>query len=230
MSNPWFNPVLNFFVLSILIPFLTGIFRWKHIDPRFHVFIIYLGLGSAMEVLNMVLYHTNHYTRTTHHLSFIIYTSLEAILLVQWLLRLDFIDKIRIKKVLYCLVLAAMVTIIVDYLLLGYDTYRLHLMSFLFQGILIFFTIQLLVNIPRHADLYPFRRSLNLILIPLLISEVVYVFILLFSFITPLLPKLFGIVSYTRYVFITLNFIGYLSYTMAFLWAPNRIKFLSTSH
>lgn len=230
MSNPWFNPILNFFSLSILIPFLIGIFCWKKIDPRFHVFIIYLGLGSAMEILSDILYHTNHYTRTTHHLSFIIYSLLEAFLLVQWLLRFGFAEKIQIKRIFNRLMIACLVTMLADYLLFGYNTYRLHLMDFLYSGVLIFFTIQLLVNIPRHAQLITFRRSLNLILIPLLVYEVVYMFIVLFSFLTPILIEINGIVTYTRYVFITLNFLGYLSYTLAFLWAPKRTKFLYTSH
>jgi hypothetical protein len=103
-------------------------------------------------------------------------------------------------------------------------------MHFLFTGVIIFLIIQLLVNMPRHAELIPFCRSLNWILIPLLISEIVFVFIVLFSFITPIHHELQGIVSIIRVGFVLLNFIGYLSYSLALIWAPKRITFLSTSY
>jgi hypothetical protein len=230
MSNLLSYPIHSFLILSIFIPFLTGIFCWKRIDPRFHAFIIYLGIGCVMEVSGEVLLLTNHYTRTSHRISNIIYLWLDAILLVNWLLRFGFTEKTRISKIQFGLILAGLMTMLLDYLLFGYDTYRLYLMHFLFTGVIIFLIIQLLVNMPRHAELIPFRRSLNWILIPLLISEIVFVFIVLFSFVTPIHHELQGIVSNIRIGFVLLNFFGYLSYSLALIWAPKRITFLSTSY
>jgi hypothetical protein len=226
MSNPWYDPIHNFFVFSIFIPFLTGLFCWKRIDSRFHVFIIYLGIGCVMEVLSTVLYHTNHYTRYTHHISVITFAYLEVMLVSRFFL--SFTDQSIINKFQYYLTLTTIAVLILDYKLFGYHTYRRYLIDFFFGIILIFLSLRLLVNAPRFAELRPMQKSLKLITLPMLLYVVGFLFIVLLCFIEPVLKLKKGDIGYSRSIFVIFNFLGYILYSLALIWTPKRITFLPT--
>jgi hypothetical protein len=224
MSNPWYDPIHNFFVFSIFIPFLTGLFCWKRIDTRFHVFIIYLGVGCAMELLSTVLYHTNLYTRTTHHISNIMYMFLEIMLLSRFIL--SFSNQSNINKLQLYFALAAFAVYLLDFQIFGYNTYRRYLMDFLCEILMIFLTLQLLVKAPRFTELKSLQISLKLISIPMLLYFIGFLFIVLLCFIAPILELRQGYIGYSRSIFVIFNFLGYISYSLALIWAPKRITFL----
>lgn len=224
MLNPWYDPIHNFFVFSIFIPFLIGLFCWKRIDSRFHVFIIYLGIGCVMELLSTVLYHTNHYTRYTHHISAITFAYLEAMLVSRFIL--SFNDQSKINKFQYYLTLTTIAVLLLDYQLFGYHTYRRYLTDFLFLIVLIFLNLRLLVNTPRFAELRPMKNSIKLITIPMLLYFIGFLFIVLLCFVEPILELKKGFIAYSRYIYAIFNFLGYISYSLALIWAPKRITFL----
>lgn len=206
------SPLIIIVNLSILIPILFWMFRIRDIENVYHVFAICLIFGAINEILHLFFLRT--------YVS-IILSSIYHFIESQCILYI-FSSWIGLKKIfrrlLHFLFFIIPATEFVYILNTGnYDIFWIYVLSII---ILVILGIKILTS-----ENFKINISQKLIIIPVIVYFIYYSILdilmaLLFNKQTqPLFINLYYIIN-------VINFLSYISYSLAFLWAPKKEKYL----
>ncbi len=198
--------------LSILIPILFWVYRFKDIDKIYHIFGIYLISGLITEILLMVFGEKYIVLLTSSIFHFF---ESQCILYV-------FLSWIGLKnnfRKIYHLLFFILVSIEFIYLFntASYNVFRIYIL------ITIILVILGIKNL--SSENLKINISQKLIIIPVIVYFIYYSILdilmtLLYSKGTkPIFINLYSIIN-------LINFLSYISYSLAFLWAPKKEKYL----
>ncbi len=205
-----------FLNLSIIIPVTAGIFVFKSIKQEYRYFIASLIAGAFNEYIAEFSKQENF-----------IVSSIYSVLNTQLILLLYFIwdtEKVANAKKIFIHALIFILILIDQY----YDYLSIYHIKWAYVASIIgisFYGIRLLTQGQNNLISPKASLSRKLIIIPYLVFSVYY------AAINILMHYLYN--DATRAVFKDLynvirwiNFISYISYTLALLWAPKKEKFL----
>ena len=210
-------PILGIFLnLSIIIPAIAGIYVFKSIAKAYRYFIISICAGALHE-----------YNAEFQFTSSILFLSLYSFINTQFILLLYFnwdAEKIApIKKgMIHALVF---VLVAIDQYFEFHSAYHIQWAMITSMIGISLYGIRLLTQSQNNFLNNREGLSRKLIIIPYLVFSVYYATInilmhFLFSKDTqPLFMNLYNVIRW-------INFISYISYTLALLWAPKKEKFL----
>lgn len=205
-----------FFNLSIIIPALVGIYVFRSIKKEYRYFILTIFAGTLLE-----------YIAEFNVFNYFLFDTIYSILCTQLVLLLYFkwdTEKVAdYKKIItHCLVF---VLVLIDQYYDYLSTYHIKWALISCMVGISFYGIRLLTQ--GQNNLISTKESLSrkLIIIPYMVFSVYY------AAINILMYYLYN--ADTRLIFLDLynvirwiNFLSYISYTLALLWAPKKEKFL----
>jgi len=206
------SPLIIITSLSILIPILFWIYRVRDIENIYHVFAFCLITGFINEILHF-------FFRTTY--TSILITSIYHFIESQCFLYV-FLSWIKlnknVKKILHLLFF---ILISIEFVyILNTGKYNLFWIYVLPMNILVILGFKILISQNNRITI-----SQKLIIIPII------VFSLYYTILDILMSLLYN--KQTQPLFIDLhsilhpiNFLSYISYSLAFLWAPKKEKYL----
>jgi len=204
------------FNLSIIIPALTGIYVFKSVGKEYRYFIISIIAGTIEE------YHSEFIA-----IDFYIFDALYAVLSTQLTLLIYFSwdTKKYDRNKKYIIQAVILILVLIDQY---YDYLSMYHIKWGYIGTNIciaLYGIRLLTQGQNNLIGYKANLSRKLIIIPFLVFSVYYAAInilmyFLFSKETqPLFMNLYNVIRW-------INFLSYISYTLALLWAPKKEQFL----
>jgi hypothetical protein len=204
------------FNLSIIIPALVGIYVFSSVKKEYRYFIVTIIAGTL-----------NEYNAEFNIVPNFIFNALHTILYVQFFLLLYFkwdLEKIaKAKKIV--LHASIFILLIIDEYYDYLSIYHIKWASIACEIGISFYGIRLLSQIQNNLINEKEKYARRLIIIPYLVFSTYY------AAINILMYYLFD--KSTRAIFEDLynvirwiNFLSYISYTLALLWAPKKEKFL----
>ncbi len=205
-----------FFNLSIIIPALAGIYVFKSIGKEYRYFIVSIIAGTIEE------YHSEFLA-----IDFYIFDALYAVLSTQLtlLIYLSWDTKKYDRNKKYIIQAVILILVLIDQY---YDYLSMYHIKWGYIGTNIciaLYGIRLLTQGQNNLIGYKANLSRKLIIIPFLVFSVYYAAInilmyFLFNKATqPLFMNLYNVIRW-------INFLSYISYTLALLWAPKKERFL----
>ncbi len=216
-----FDLITDILDLSIIVPIVIGGTRVRAMEKPFIIFWLFLVVG----LINESIYFSNH-TPLQQNIREYSYLAFENLSLIYILLCWQQSPKRKQLFILYSLMLLG--AIFMEALMAGVNTYRVILVKFPAYSFLMvagIVTIDKILSVEKNNK--KIVNSKLLILIPTVISYI-YTLILLLSlqlFYTEETKRFFSVL-YTSFI-PPINFLSYLSFSLAFLWAPKKEKFLS---
>jgi hypothetical protein len=209
------NYILSF---SIIIPLLAGLMRIKHIHQSYFSFLLFLFFGFITELTAFFIYDISQ-INLIQDVYGLISICMLLVLFYQWGLL-----KHSIKKLIIYLVLLITIETL-DYLVQPAGSIKIPWGYLLNIGLITASSLFLLNTEFSNQHRLFFKQPRVLILIPLIIYYIYFMVVNL------LMAFLFN--SHTQKLFINLynvinyiNLFRYLSFTLAFLWAPKKEKYL----
>ncbi len=202
--------------LSIIIPALAGIYVFKSINKAYRYFIISICAGALNEY-NAEFQFVPYFISDT--VCSLCYTQLILLLYFSW----DTQKVAKYKKIILHVSVFALVLIDQYYDYLSF--YHIKWANIICQIGISIYGIRLLTQNQNNFLRNKESLSRKLIIIPYLVFSVYYAAInilmhFLYSKVTqPLFMNLYNVIRW-------INFISYISYTLALLWAPKKEKFL----
>ena len=202
--------------LSIIIPAITGLIVFKSINKNYRYFIISICFGAINEF-------NGEFELVQSQFIEFLYSVTSTQLILYSYFKWDAQKIIRYKKILLhsLILLLCIVDQYFDYL----SVYHIKWAMITSMIGISFYGIQLLTQSQNNFLNANENLSRKLIIIPYMVFSVYY------ATINILMHFLFN--SNTRDIFMNLysvirwiNFLSYVSYTLAFIWAPKREKFL----
>lgn len=199
--------------LSIIIPILFWIYRFRDIEKIYHVFAIYLISGFITEVIHAIAYEEKYVSVMTSIIFHVFESQCILFLFSFW------IDlKIYFRKLFQLLffIISSIESVFI-YNTLNRNIFPLYI---LLVVVLIIFGIKILTS-----QNYKITISQKLIIFPTIVYFIYYsVLDILMSLLfnkhnQPVFINLYNIIS-------LINFLSYISYSLAFLWAPKKEKYL----
>ena len=198
--------------LSILIPILFWMYRFKDIDKIYHIFGIYLISGLITEILLMV-FGEKYIVLLTSSIFHFFESQCILYVFLSWI-----VLKKNFRKLLHLLFF---ILVAIEFVYLfntaSYNVFRIYI---LITIILVILGIKNLTSENNKINI-----SQKLIIIPVIVYFIYYSILdilmaLLFNKQTqPLFINLYYIIN-------VINFLSYISYSLAFLWAPKKEKYL----
>lgn len=203
-------PHIIFLNLSILFPIIVWVVRLQNINEVYNLFIVHLFFGLLNEIIHLTI-HSNTISTTSSLVYYFLETQCILYYLLYWSEFSSFFKKIFHIVFLVLLTINALLLFNVN----GYIFYWLY-MIILFTIIVL--GIKTLVKV--KIDI-----SQKLIIIPIIVYSIYYIVLnvlmaFLFSKTTQaLFIKLYDVIA-------IINFLSYISYSLALLWAPKKEKYL----
>lgn len=205
---------------SILIPAILGIYRFRNIDFALRLFCCYLCIGIVFESAAFFIPKNPIISNIQNYFFIVFETVLLTFMMQLWAHR-----NRPIRFILFILILLC-VSICIEASILGLKRFLFSLNITLGEIVISLAAIKAVVHTISKKNISQTERKIRLlILIPLLIN-------FLFSFTAgfvmhffydPLNPEFY---KNLYWVVIITNTVSYIFYTLAFLWAPQKEKFL----
>jgi hypothetical protein len=214
----WVSDILDF---SIIVPIVIGSTRIRTMEKPFAIYWVLLVVGF----INESIYYFIH-TPLQRNIREYSYLFIETLSLTFILLCWRRSPKRKQLFLFYSLFLfGAMLT---EILMAGMHSYRVILVKFPAYSFLVILSIATIDKIlSREKNNGKIASSKLLILIPTVISCIYTLMLMIvLQFFYAEEAKRFFIVLYRSFI-TSINFLSYLSFSLAFLWAPKKEKFLS---
>jgi hypothetical protein len=205
-------------ILSIVIPTLIGLLRFKSIDKSYQLFVCLLTTSS----LSTINYSFNPSIYAKHlgsHLLGVVESLLMLLLLCRW-------DINRINHKLKCLFIISLIILQgIGIFLIKDNRFATNWPQILVLSVLVGYAFSLLTQTKFIALPNTNLVTRKLILIPYLIINVYYISIkiMLHFLYSPANEPIF-IDLYS--ILVIFNFLSYICYSISLLWAPKKEKYL----
>ena len=205
-------------ILSIVIPTLIGLLRFKSIDKSYQLFVCLLTTSS----LSTINYSFNPSIYAKHlgsHLLGVVESLLMLLLLCRW-------DINRINHKLKCLFIISLIILQgIGIFLIKDNRFATNWPQILVLAVLVGYAFSLLTQTKFIALPNTNLVTRKLILIPYLIINVYYISIkiMLHFLYSPANEPIF-IDLYS--ILVIFNFLSYICYSISLLWAPKKEKYL----
>ena len=207
--------------LSILIAAVISIFRFKKSDSSYFPFLLLLWIGSANEILSVVLIHFHYHTAVNNN----IYVLFESVLILVLFRSLG--TTLRNRTVFRLVVLSYVVIWVFENFLVGSIT----TISSYFRIYYSFVTVMLSINTINYTVFYE-RKSL--------VREPVFLICVCFIsfFIYKILVEsfwLYGLYNSTQFrnqvytILVYLNLLVNLVFALVTLWIPRKQEYILLS-
>jgi len=196
----------------IIIPFLIGVFRYKSISKEYYLFLVLLFFGFINETIQSTLV-SNYY----RGLFSMIYAFIDAQCFLVLFLRWRSFDRSTIINYQILFFFISLVGFLLKLNSTGISIEWSHKIQ---TAILVIFATPILTQKnSEHA------RSQKLIIIPFIVFSVYYIVLNILMYF--LFNKSTQALFIDLYSIITIiNFLSYISYSFAIIWAPKREQFL----
>jgi hypothetical protein len=200
---------LNF---SLLIPLFIGLCRIKELDKQFSVLIIYLFVSLFNELYSLIP-HSDIGLKISYSISYI--TESQCFLYIFYMWSINRTPKLILFQILFLILSFFDILIMLNSDLKSIEL--MHLIQTLF--LLILSTKVLIVRRLRGES------KMLLIAIPFIIHSIYFIILnLLMWFLYSQSTKSLFINLYS--IIPLINFLSYISYSLAFIWAPKKEKYL----
>lgn len=205
-------------ILSIVIPTLIGLLRFKSIDKSYQLFVCLLTTSS----LSTINYSFNPSIYAKHlgsHLLGVVESLLMLLLLCRW-------DINRINHKLKCLFIISLIILQgIGIFLIKDNRFATNWPQILVLAVLVGYAFSVLTQTKFIALPNTSLVTRKLILIPYLIINVYYISIkiMLHFLYSPANEPIF-IDLYS--ILVIFNFLSYICYSISLLWAPKKEKYL----
>ena len=210
--------MLDFLSLTIVIPTLIGLLRFKSIDKSYQLFVCLLTTSS----LSTINYSFNPSIYAKHlgsHLLGVVESLLMLLRLCRW-------DINRINHTLKCLFIISLIILQgIGIFLIKDNRFATNWPQILVLAVLVGYAFSLLTQTKFIALPNTNLVTRKLILIPYLIINVYYISIkiMLHFLYSPANEPIF-IDLYS--ILVIFNFLSYICYSISLLWAPKKEKYL----
>ena len=210
--------MLDFLSLTIVIPTLIGLLRFKSIDKSYQLFVCLLTTSS----LSTINYSFNPSIYAKHlgsHLLGVVESLLMLLLLCRW-------DINRINHKLKCLFIISLIILQgIGIFLIKDNRFATNWPQILVLAVLVGYAFSVLTQTKFIALPNTSLVTRKLILIPYLIINVYYISIkiMLHFLYSPANEPIF-IDLYS--ILVIFNFLSYICYSISLLWAPKKEKYL----
>lgn len=203
-------------IFAIFIPTVVGLIQFNKLDRAYSDFIFFLCAGSITEILTRI-FHESNLTRAYIQ---VVYTLTEFILLFSYFQNWGR----RRKQQSYFLGFFMICVACFDFYNIPKLTYTFRVISSLSPAILIIKGIPVLAS-EFNKKKFGFRNPSILILLPILVTiflDLVFEFSMWVAY-SKSTQQFFINMLYSMNV---LNFLSYICFTFALIWAPKKEKFL----
>lgn len=216
--------IIDYLDFSILIPTIVGIYRYRNIGFALKLLCCYLCFGVVFEFAAYLIPKTPFISNIQNYIFTVIETTFLTYMMQMWTQKNQPFLFFLFVLILIC------TSICIEVSILGINSFHFSLNITLGEIIIALTAINAVAHTISKKRISQMERKIRLlILIPLLIN---FLFSLIAGFMmhffyNPLNPtffiKLYSVVSIT-------NAGSYIFYTLAFLWAPLKEKFLLHSY
>jgi hypothetical protein len=203
-------PLVHFsLTLTILIPLVLGVFRYKDLDSSLKYFLFYLSTGFLSEIL-IYFFDDKTYILIVQQLYLLLEGQLILIMFLKW-------SEDRNRNIFVSSMLFLVFSVFDSYLVFNSENNSNKSINIIQFIILIIVGIRCLLK--NNNLIY------RLVVIPFTIYATYYIVLnILIAFLYDeskkiLFIDLFGLITF-------INFLSYISYSLAFLWAPKKEKYL----
>jgi hypothetical protein len=206
------TPFYIYLNLTLIVPAIICLIRLKKISIEFLIFFIFLFTGLVNEIINMI-----NVSNKVNSISTLIYTAIEAQCLLYIFSKWRGFNSIFIRNLQFGLFLSWTIGYIIK---INSSDITIKWISILNGIVLIIIAIPIL-NKRNTQD----TLSHRLIVIPYIVFTVYFITLdLLMAFLfnkttQPLFISLYSLIT-------IINFLSYISYSLAILWAPKKEQYL----
>lgn len=201
-----------------MLPIITGLAKFKYLSNAYRGFFAALVVSFLNQNLSLL---TNEPVALNliNYTYIILWSTCMLYALLHWLE----LKRIRQTLLIYLAIVVALM--LVEAMWLGMSVFRSSVLKSIVYGLILLLTLRVLVLSLGERTNYTARLSKILIVAPTMVFTIYYISLnilmyFLFSYNTmKLFQSLFGVIN-------TINTLYYLSFTLAFLWAPKKEQFL----